>query len=807
MALRTFDVSIITPFEAVNLITNPTPVVDITGYTATGTGVTIERSTAQTRRSIASVKVNCASGQICEVRREVTLTAGTTYYFSVDVLGVVGETYYLRISNAAFSISNNSATWTGTGYWQRRYFSVTPIATETHYLRLMRAASTSTAAHYADGWQVEAGSEATTYIDGDQVGFTAGQNFRWNGTPYASTSWRSGQTRAGGKLVHISTYAKVLALVGMGMTSLTNIGVPSTMGRGYFQNTINNERDFSIICNINKAGDYALIEKARAGLIAAINPDIVTTKQPVLLQVDQLDSSSSEIAETLQIPCHYQNGLEMDGSGNSYNERVTLNFHAFVPMFRQDGVKGQALGYQTSITNANYILQRATNGTWAAVSTGMNGSVFAFAAAPDGSMYIGGNFALAGGVANTAYIAKWNGTAFSALGTGMNGAVYALAVGPDGALYAGGAFTLAGGVANTVRVAKWNGTAWTALGTGASSGIVYALAFGTDGTLYAGGSFALMGGVANTVAIAKWNGSAWSAMGTGTVGDVTTLAAGKDGMIYAGGAFTSAGGVASTARVAKWTGTAWATLNSVFTDGQVNNLKFAPDGILYAVGDFTASGVAGTEYLASWNGSAWTNIGRLGASATGLMVDDNGLVYIGGMFSTAAGIALPDGAVMYKNGTWTPLDVNLPGASNILAYGVDQAGTLYVGFSTSGTATSSTVTASAAGSTLAYPRFKFTGPGTCYQVKNYTTGKAIFFSLTLQAGETAVLDLDPYDLKFYSSWRGDLMNAVLPGSNLNFELLPGANNLSALMFGGTTAATAISMTLKNQYNGIDGAVR
>jgi hypothetical protein len=807
MALRTFDVSIITPYEATNLVTNPTPVIDATGYSAGGAGVSVARSTAQTRRSVASIAVTCAAGVNCEAYRTVTFTSGVTYTFSADVLGVAGETYYLRISNAAFSISTSSPTWLGTGYWQRRSWSYTASATETHYVRLFRQSSASTAAHYTDGWQVEAGSEATTYIDGDQTGFTPGQNYRWNGTPNASTSWRSGQTRSGGKLVHISTYAKILALVGMGMTTLTNIGVPSTMGRGYFQNTINNERDFSLVLSINKQGDYALIEKARAGLIAAINPDLVTVKQPVLLQIDQCDEAGTELAETLQISCHYQDGMGMDGSGNSYGERVTLNFHAFVPMFQQDGVKGQALGYQSSVTNANYILQRSTAGVWAAVGTGTNGAVYAFAAAPDGSIYVGGNFTLAGGVANTAYIAKWNGTAYTALGTGMNGAVNALAVGPDGTLYAGGAFTLAGGVANTVRVAKWNGSAWSALGTGGSSGQVYALAFGADGTLYAGGSFALMGGVASTVTIAKWNGSAWSAMGTGTNGDVTALAAGPDGSIYAGGAFAAAGGVANTARVAKWTGTAWATLNSVFTDGQINNLKFAPDGTLYAVGDFTASGFAGTEYLASWNGSAWTNVGRLGNSASALMVDSNGLVYIGGAFSVAAGVALPDGAVTYKGGTWAPIDVNMPGASVIQAYGTDQAGNLYVGFTTSGTATSATVTAPAAGSTLAYPRFKFTGPGTIYQVKNYTTGKAVFFSLTLQAGEYAVLDLDPENVRFYSSWRGDLMNTILPGSNLNFELLPGANSISALTFGGTTAATAISMTWRDQYNGVDGAVR
>ena len=44
--------------------------------------------------------------------------------------------------------------------------------------------------------------------------------------------------------------------------------------------------------------------------------------------------------------------------------------------------------------------------------------------------------------------------------------VITLALDSSGNLYAGGNFTLAGGVANTVRIAKWDGSVWTPLSTG-----------------------------------------------------------------------------------------------------------------------------------------------------------------------------------------------------------------------------------------------------------------------------------------------------------------------------------------------------
>jgi len=157
------------------------------------------------------------------------------------------------------------------------------------------------------------------------------------------------------------------------------------------------------------------------------------------------------------------------------------------------------------VTITSYIAK--WNGTdWSALSTEINGDVSALAVDSAGNLYVGGDFTNAGGVANTSHIAKWNGTAWSALSTGINGYGYgllrALAFDGSGNLYAGGSFTSAGGVTNTSYIAKWNGTAWSALGTGTNS-TVRALAVDSSGNLYAGGYFTSAGGV-NANRIAMW---------------------------------------------------------------------------------------------------------------------------------------------------------------------------------------------------------------------------------------------------------------------------------------------------------------
>jgi hypothetical protein len=803
MTLSKFEISVIAPKEATNLVTNPSLEVAATGYTAFQS--TILRSTAQARRGIASLEVTPNANVATGAYYAIALTSGVQYSFSVDVLDIAGQTFGIYIANAADAPKSNVPLWVGTGHWRRRSVTWTADASATFRLYVSKLASAATTPYYADGWQLEVGA-VSTYLDGSLTGFVKGQTaYRWNGTPNASTSWRSGQTRAGGTYVKVSDYARILSIPGLGMAPVNNLAIASSSGASYYQNTVISDRGFSILCNVNKAGDYALIEAARSALISAVKPDATSESQPLLLQIEQLDSTGLEVAETIFSRCLYESGLGGNGDGNAYNEKIAIGFRSYTPLLFQDGDHATALGYQTAVTNANYILKRGSNGIWAAMATGANDYVNKIISTPNGEIYAGGNFTSVSSVADTAYIAKWNGTAWSAVSTGLSSAVYAMVVAPDGSIYIGGNFTNAGD-ANGDYIVKWTGSAWVSLGTG-MNGAVWSLAIGPDGTLYAGGAFTAAGGVANTTKIAKWNGTAWSAMGTGGNDIVYSLAVGKDGSVYAGGAFTAMGGVASTSKIAKWTGAAWTGTNAAAND-TVWALAVGLDGSIYVGGAFTTIGPSAYSYLAKWDGAlSWSALGTgVNGVVYTLVVNGNNL-YAGGYFTTAGGLILPDAIAQWTGSAWTPVDVNLPGAAALADICIDAADNIYIGFNQFGTATSATVTAPNVGSATTYPRIVFTGPGTCYQVKNYTTGKSVFYNLTLLAGETAILDLNPDHVSFVSSFRGNILSAILPGSDLTWELGPGANNVSAFLFGSTTAATAISMIWQDQYWSHDGAVR
>jgi hypothetical protein len=266
--------------------------------------------------------------------------------------------------------------------------------------------------------------------------------------------------------------------------------------------------------------------------------------------------------------------------------------------------------------------------------------VRALASGTDGSLYAGGSFTTAGGVTAN-YIARWDGAQWHPLGSGLGGTslltVLALAVGPDGSLYAGGSFTTAGGVAANC-IARWDGVQWHSLGsgvTGTSIPSISTLALGPDGSLYAAGNFTTAGGVvANS--IARWDGTQWHPLGSGMNSPVSELVVGPDGSLYAGGGFTTAGGVAANG-VARWDGVQWHSLGSGI-DGGVIALAFGPDGSLYAGGGFTTAGGVAANYIARWDGVQWHSLGSgMNYIVSALASGPDGSLYVGGGFTTAGG--------------------------------------------------------------------------------------------------------------------------------------------------------------------------
>jgi hypothetical protein len=225
-----------------------------------------------------------------------------------------------------------------------------------------------------------------------------------------------------------------------------------------------------------------------------------------------------------------------------------------------------------------------------ALGTGLDNECRAIAIAPDGNLYAGGLFGLAGGVANTSHIAVWtfdSGYTWAPLGTGLNDNVLALAIAPNGDLYVGGSFD---NVAYPY-LCKWNGAAFSAVGTNTDiNGYVYSLAFGATGYLYVGGDFTNAGGDANADRIARWNGASWESLGSGTNNTVYGIVV-FSGKVYASGYFTTAGGLTLTDRVAVWSNGAWQPLDvDLPGTSTVYAVLPASDGSLYIGGMFSTAG-------------------------------------------------------------------------------------------------------------------------------------------------------------------------------------------------------------------------
>jgi hypothetical protein len=319
-------------------------------------------------------------------------------------------------------------------------------------------------------------------------------------------------------------------------------------------------------------------------------------------------------------------------------------------------VGGWFIGGAGGVANTAYIA-RWNGSAWSALGTGTNGNVRAASFAPNHDLIIGGDFTLAGGVANTLRVARWNGSAWSALGTGVNATVWAVAVLPNGNIVIGGDFTTAGGGAIN-RIALFNGSTWTGLGAGGANDRVTSLAVVSDtGDIVAGGRFTSIGGVAASH-VARWNGSSWSAVGSGISGNVNALTTYDQGRIAAG----SQGGVHL------WDGSTWQDLGVPL--GEKFALAALPGGDLVAAGYIGAGG-----HIVAWDGSNWSAIGSgVNGVFNGTTIYDLAVsprigggadVFVGGAFTSANG-APASNIAQFRTTTPPPAILTQPAAATVL---------------------------------------------------------------------------------------------------------------------------------------------
>ncbi len=811
--------SVVVPIARTNLVINPSFETNTTSWTAIGGS--IARSTAQQYHGAYSLAITPTAATTDGARYDtVSLTSAQAYAYSAKVLGVAGVAYTLALETTG-GVALTSVAFTASGRWQWITGYYLETSTTTRRVTLRKNGSASTGIVYLDGVQVEAiaaGELVSTYLDGDQLGFVPNQQppaYLWNGTPHASTSTRSGLTRAGGMVMKFRDFGFLLtAIVGLGLAAPTNAHTEyARIDGGYDDYTRKATRQFTLSGQFQAGVDYLQLRQQRGGLARLLDRDLIGQDQRLLLRREVVDPCGVVQTSTSRIVGKYQGGL----SGNTDNqvaESTALTFTQYLPNVLADGESGAALTVQTTISNTDDIIKRSPAGVWSAPGGG-TGAAFAMVRGLDGLVYIAGNFANWGGNASSDNIVKYDPIAgtYSPLSTGTNGGVFALASLPDGRIVLGGSFTLAGGVANTARIAVYNPVTDTfaALGTGASTNSVLALAVDPTGNIYAGGDFALMGGVANTVRLAKWTSAAWTALSTGADGTVNALEVGLNGLLYITGQFNNLGAVAAL-QIGSWNATtaAFSAMGSGLNSTGGRALAAGPNGLIYVGGIFTsAGGISGTSHVASWNGITYQPLGvGLGSDVLALSVDPTGVVYATGSFAgVSGGVAFPDGVARWNSAAWTTIGVDTPAISGTINASLAMPdGSLYLVYSGTGNSTAEGVTViTNPGTARSYPTVTLKGPSSgtsrIYSLINYTTNRAIYLNLTLSAGETATLVFQPDSLSFTSDFQGNIASAILPGSNTaDFFLQPGANSIA--LFAASSSVTA-SLYYRPAYVSLD----
>jgi len=307
---------------------------------------------------------------------------------------------------------------------------------------------------------------------------------------------------------------------------------------------------------------------------------------------------------------------------------------------------------------------------------GINGIVYTIAVAPDGDIYVGGEFTLAG-TTPARNIARWDGKKWHDLNggvkTNMSYPVKSMVFWKND-LYVGGEFDRVGGSVFVHHIARWDGSHWHALADSAGNGVYYgyvnALAV-YRGDLYLGGTFLRLRGYNGVEAnyIARWDGNRLTpVVQGGYIGldkPVKSLAA-DDSALYVGGYFTYAGGV-YTRRIARWDDRGWSALGEGSANGvnnQVNTIAIS-DGNIYVAGRFTEAGGKRANYIARWDGGSWHSLGDGISNGVNFWVHalsagKNGEIYVGGAFETAGGYTSYRAAI-WDGSQWHTMQRGLTG--------------------------------------------------------------------------------------------------------------------------------------------------
>jgi hypothetical protein len=234
-----------------------------------------------------------------------------------------------------------------------------------------------------------------------------------------------------------------------------------------------------------------------------------------------------------------------------------------------------------------------------------------------------------------------------AMGNGFGATVQAIER-FNNSTYAAGDFVNSGATALN-HIARWDGAAWQPLtsannGQQGVNGNVYALKT-YNGSLYAGGGFTTAAGLSSG-GLARWDGTNWNIVGGNFSGTVFALEV-YNGELIIGGTFPGLNGAQNIAKYNSTTGL-YSNLATGGTDSQVRALCIGPDTLLYVGGAFSHAGGVAANRVARWNGSAWSSVrGGVDGNATQVasLVSFHNEVHVFGTFGQA-------GAALVASPAW-----------------------------------------------------------------------------------------------------------------------------------------------------------
>ena len=794
---------IIVPQGTTNLHKNPSLEYDATGYSNSGSGSSVSRSSDDSFRGAYSAKIATGSTNTGGAYYgTISLVSGRTYTFSAYVNapdGMAGKLYIANTSDTALA----TATFTGNGRWQRVEVTYTETSSSSRRFYVTKnGGSTTSQIMYVDCWQVENVAYATTYCDGDQEGC------KWSGNTigaHRSTSVRSSMTRSGGRKVDFWNYgAYLVSQQGTGMPGMKNNSTPYGAGAGaYWRGQFATERSFTIAFSV--AGDgVPEWHGKRQALIDAMKPDLVTPQQDFVI-------GYTDGGEDIEIKCHYDSGFEL-ADGKLDIETLPIKVIASDPYWYKlqdqtyfiDNPSRQASGSST------YAMFRDSTGNWLIPggSGPTGGKVNVVKAGPDGFWYFGGLFTSCGGVSSTAYFAKYDPVAntFSSMGS-FNGEVHDIAFDTYGYLVVVGKFTSITGT-GIQYIAKWTGASWNMLGgvqpNNYVTGIVIAgnnvhciigahTGISGSGSFYGNYNMGFYADIQDGGLTGTWGAllGSLNAVPTGIVLKANT----SEVFIY--GAFTTLSAAGLVQRgIGAGANVNWA--QPAGTQGGCKAVCISSDGsTIYAVWKSTTVVPvgqinAGNYYhvVLAYSGSGWVQIGNGDGIIDFMHIDPtNDQLYVSTIQPTspasASGMRNINGlftfhSAIYAGNRW----VHGPTMAIWSGWAFDEIGNACMFFaspaSNSGGYDSYSVhaTITNTGSAEVNPYIFYTGYGRFMWAKNWTTGATLYGTLSTYQFDLEKTVIDT-GLGTVSSSRRPVFSGVLqPNSDLGqFVLVPGDNEI------------------------------